>query len=189
MWQASGSRQRVDRRERLNADADAAVRAITTAIANFYRTAGNDRAVFIGEDEQIAGFDADTLRLHCISHQTIRPGEPESDVRLVEFMLTDTPDGSSTALARRTDPTRNEPDDEGGVVDLIASNIISLNFEYFDGILWQTYWPESMGQTPSAVRITVAFADPERPSNITGYTRTVSLPWMPTNNQNTEGQP
>ncbi len=189
MWQVSGSRQRMDQSMRLNADADASIRAITTSLANIYRSAGNDRAIFIGEDDQASGFDTDRLRLHCVSHIPIRPGEPESDVRLVEFMLTDTPDGSSTALSRRTDPTRNEPDDEGGVIDLIASNVISLNFEYFDGLTWQTYWPESMGQPPTAVRVTVALADPDRPYDITGLTRTVSLPWMPGNNKSTGGQP
>ena len=179
MWQVSGARQRVDRREQLNADAYAAMREITTSIANTSRPRGNEQVVFVGEDDQVSGFDADILRLQCVSHKAVRPNEPESDVRLVEFTLTDAPDGNSTILARRTDPTRNEPDDKGGVVDMIADHMISLNFEYFNGLTWQSDWPQSSGRPPSAVRVTVALADPERPSEIAGGTRTVSLPWMP----------
>ena len=186
MWQVSGARERVDRRDRLNADADAAIRAIGTCIANTYRTPGNEQIVFVGEDEQVSGFDTDTLRLQCVSHKAVRPGQPESDVRLVEFMLTDSPDKSSTVLARRTDPTHNVPDDQGGVVDIIASNIVSLNFEYFDGMLWQVDWSESLGRAPSAVRVTVAMADPQRPKAIIASTRTIALPWMPDNTTQTD---
>ncbi len=189
MWQVSGARNRVDRHERVQADADAAVRSITTAIANAYRPGADDFGVFIGVDEQVRGLDADSLRLMSVSRRVVRPGEPEHDVHSVEFRLADSPDGTGLALTKRTDPTRNIPDDEGGVVDRIASGLVSLNFEYFDGAVWQTRWPESMGALPAAVKVTVALVDTEQPGDITAYTRMIALPLLPDNRFGGGGHP
>lgn len=189
MWQVSGARNRVDQRDQLNAELDAAIRTITTSIANTARSSGNTQIVFVGEDDEVARHPSDRLRLTSVSHKTVRPGEPESDLRLVEFLLTDAPDQSTTVLARRTDPTHNVPDDNGGVVDVIASGVISLNFEYFDGITWQDEWPEANGTAPSAVRVAIALADPERPTRIVGTTRLVALPWTTTTGSSTANTP
>ena len=186
MWQVSGARARVDDRELIQADADAAIHAIVTVIANAYRPSENDTVLFIGEDEQIGGFDADSLRLLTVSHKMIRPGQPESDVHEVEFMLVDSAAGSGMALTKRTDPTWNVPDDKGGVVDRVANGLVSLNFEYFDGVLWRTRWPESMRRLPAAVRVTIALADKDRPGVFFSYTRMVALPLLP-NNRTGEG--
>ena len=188
MWQVSGARKRIDRHERVQADADAAIQVIVTAIANAYRPGSNDPGLFIGEDEQIDGFSADSLRLLTISHRIVRAGEPESDMHTVEFKLADSPDGSGLTLTKRTDPTRNLPDDEGGVIDRIASGLVSLDFEYFDGAMWQMRWPESMGKLPDAVRVTVVLVDTDRPTDITSYSRMVALPLMPSANQGGRGR-
>lgn len=179
MWQVSGARLRVGQRERVQADADAAIQAMVIAIANAYRPVAQSDGLFVGMDEQADGHDADSLRLLTVSHKVVRPGDPESDVHEVEFRLAESPDGSGLSLTQRTDPTRNVPDDEGGVVDRIAGGLVSLDFEYFDGITWQTRWPESMGRLPAAVRITASFADTDRPVDVTTITRLVSLPHCP----------
>ena len=179
LWQVSGARQRFDRYERARSEADAAMRAITTAITNAYRAGNEDAGLFVGTDGQANGYDADTLRLLTVSHKAVRPGEPESDVHTVEFRLMEAPDGYGLSLTKRTDPTRNVPDDGGGVVDHIASGLLSLGFEYFDGITWHTRWPESMGRLPAAVRINMILIDQSRPDRTVSRTRVVAIPRVP----------
>lgn len=178
MWQVSGARQRIDRRAETHAQADAAVRAITNAIANAYRPGENESTIFEGLDETSNGLPADRLRLLTVSRRVIRPGEPESDVHEVEFALASMPDEPIPVLTKRTDPTRNAPEDGGGVVDRIAPGVISLDFEYFDGLSWQTQWPLSFGRLPSAVRISLTVAPRDKPNDLRTHTRLVGLPWV-----------
>ncbi len=176
IWQVTGARQRVDQRAEVQAEADAALRAVTNALRNTYRPGSEEQAVFEGFDETLNGRAGDRLRLLSVSRKAIRQGEPESDVYEVEFALASFPDEPLPVLTRRTDPTRDDPADGGGVVDRIASGVVSFDTAYFDGLSWQDEWPESMGRLPVAVRVTAALAPLDQPGKTVAFTRLIYLP-------------
>ena len=80
---------------------------------------------------------------------------------------------------RRTDPTRNDDPDEGGVVELIAENVLGLNFSYHDGIAWRLDWPETAKSWPLAVRIELAVFSKQDPSKVWTTSRIVNFPYRP----------
>ncbi|MGV3486487.1 MAG: prepilin-type cleavage/methylation domain-containing protein [Planctomycetaceae bacterium] len=46
--------------------------------------------------------------------------------------------------------------------DLIASEVVAIGFEYFDGIIWQIMWnSDEVGAMPKAIRITLTISDPD----------------------------
>ncbi|MEM7624208.1 MAG: hypothetical protein AAF333_01125 [Planctomycetota bacterium] len=133
----------------------------------------------MGEDEEFDRRPADRIRFFTTSHRVIRPGEPESDVHEVEFYLEAQAGEPYPALIRRTDPTRNELPDGGGVVEVVARRIAGLDFEYFDGERWSPDWPGFLNRSPSTLRITVAVADDEAARTARPYRRLIHLPMMP----------
>ena len=42
---------------------------------------------------------------------------------------------------RRTDPLPRDDIERGGVIDLVAENVLALDFTYFDGEYWTEDWP------------------------------------------------
>jgi type II secretory pathway pseudopilin PulG len=178
----TAARAAADRRLDAQQDATLALNTIATALRNAYRPldAGDD--LFAGSDEGSAESDlpADRVRFRCVSRRGVRPGQPESDVREVEFFLAPTRPGSPPALMRRTDPTRNDPPDGGGVLEPIASGVVGMQIEYFDGITWERYWSQDIHRWPTAVRVRLAYvADPDK-RLVESVERTVNLPyWVP----------
>ena len=156
--QVGRARENVERLAEHHAEADAAVRAITEALQQQYRRASDEEFIFEGIDEESEGRPADRLRFLAVSNRVIRPQQPESDVHEVEFYLAPQEGQALPALWRRTDPTRNEPPDEGGVVELVAQQVTSLDVEYFDGQEWLIDWPLFYGRSPTAVRLAVGVA-------------------------------
>ena len=126
--------------------------AIASALRNAYR-GGGDQSVLEGIDLFQGKTPADRLRFFTTSNLIIRPGEPESDVKECEFFVGAPGAGELPALMRRLDPTRNKKPDEGGVVDVIAPNVLGLDFAYHDGVQWLSDWPEDSHGWPLAVRV------------------------------------
>ena len=189
VFQVTQARARVDRLAAHHAEADAAVRTISQALAAQFRNVGDDTVVFEGLDEEFDGRPADRIRFFTASNRVIRPGEPESDVHEVEFYLEEQAGEPYPALLRRTDPTRNEEPDEGGVVELIAREVAGLDFEYFDGTQWIPDWPEFLGRTPETLRLTVAIVDNPNTGAARPYRRLIHLPMMPSGDAGLGGIP
>ena len=175
LLQANAARQRAEADSLLGAEADAAMNAIETALRNAVRRQGRRDAGFIfeGVDETLDDRPADRLTFYTVSHRVVRPGQPESDIRQIEFSV-EADDrqpsyATSTAgwLRRRSDPTLEWPADEGGVVDRIAVGVQGLDIEYFDGVQWQIEWPAEMQSLPQAVRVRlIVESDAENPAEL-----------------------
>lgn len=155
-----------------------AIAAIATALHNGYRLAGNDY-VLEGQEDTLDDHPADRIRFFTISREKVRVGVPEGDLRECEFGLTRDEKLPLPFLARRTDPTRNGPEDVGGVVQPVATGVTSLAFDYFDGEAWQSEWKMSQKLWPVAIRIGLTVADAKNPSITWAASEIVSFPYMP----------
>jgi hypothetical protein len=179
-------RSRADRQELLQQEARAAIGAIATALHNAYRSARNDW-VLEGSDEWRGDWPADRVRFFAVSTRAVRAGQPESDVRECEFWLSPAAADRLPALLRRTDPTRNDDPDGGGVVEQVATHIVALDFAYRDASGWQDRWQRSRRDWPRAIRVDLVAAAETRPVTLLRVSRTVNFPYRPARTQ--EGSP
>ncbi len=178
--QVSQSRQRLDQLSEHHGVADAALRALVTPLQSLYRAASRDDLVFVGIDNETDGRPADSLTFLTASNRVIRPGHPESDVHEIEFSLESPGGDDRPMLMRRTDPTRNALPDGGGVLEVVARDVVSLDFEYFEAGQWLTDWPEYYGRLPQAMRVSVGIDFPNGQERI--YRRLIYWPAMPEDN-------
>lgn len=160
----------------------AAVQAIATALANADRYPDRD-AVFEGIDDWLGDMPADRIRFSTVSKKTVRWGQPESDLKECDFYLAQPPDKDWPVLMRRTDPTRNEAPDEGGVIECIAENILGLNLLYHDGTDWREDWEQGSGGKPLAVRIELAVMSEAKQPKPWTISRIVNFPHRIIQNQ------
>ena len=88
------------------------------------------------------------------------------------YLPTDDPSGAQIAnggLVRREldRAASNWATDSGGLTsllltgELIASEVLAIGFEYFDGTIWQIMWnSDDMGAMPKSIRITLTMSNP-----------------------------
>ena len=184
----SAACERADKQLELQQQARAGVLAIATALRNAARQVDKDTGLegvddWMGEKGEMP---ADRVRLFSVSEKDIRSGQPESDVKEFEFVLSRPTDGTLPALMRRSDPTRNERPDEGGVVELVAENVLGLNLAYHDGRDWREDWPEDARGWPVAIRIELAVVSKEEPRQIWTTSRLVNFPYYPAQSESEE---
>ena len=178
----SAACQRADQQLELQQQARAGVLAVATALRNAARQIDKDTALegidgWLGQrGEEVA---ADRIRFFSVSHKIVRHGQPESDVKECEFFLSILPGRTWPALMRRIDPTRNERPDDGGVVELVAENVVELNLAYHDGIEWLDDWPKDRGGWPAAVCVKLTVLNEKNPSMLWTSSRVVNFPYNP----------
>ncbi len=175
----SAACHRADTQLELQQQARSGVLAIATALRNAHRQTDRDTSLQ-GHDDWLEDAPADRIRFFTVSHKTIRRGQPESDIKECQFFLTELPDRDLPALMRRTDPTRNERPDDGGVIELVAENVLGLNLTYHDGIAWRDDWPEDTRDWPLAVRIELAVMSETEPRKVWTASRIVNFPYRKT---------
>lgn len=151
----SAARERVNCQMDLQLEARHAVNTVATALHNACRT-GAGQTVLEGVNGWCGEMPADRVRLFTVSGRTVRRGQPESDVRECEFFLSEPTGEAPPGLMQRTDPTRNEAPDGGGVVRRVAGNILCLDLAYHDGVQWVDDWTQDRRAWPMAVRIRLA---------------------------------
>lgn len=174
---ASASRRGLDRQMAVQQQARLAVQAVTTALRNACR-GGKVEGRLVGLAGEASDEQGDRIRLFVVSRTTVRPGQPESDVKEVEFFLRELPDGSRPGLMRRTDPTRNKRPDGGGVLECVAEDVVSFELSYHDGAGWRREWPRKMRRWPFAVRVRLVIANKDWPQGWP-VTRIVTFPHHP----------
>ena len=102
----TGTRSRVENQATVQRQLRVSLGVMATAIKNSHRVGG--KVGIKGIDDWRDDMPADRIRMFTVSHNTIRPGQPESDVMEVEFGLvkqSEQPD-SSAMLVRRIDHTK-----------------------------------------------------------------------------------
>ena len=63
-------------------------------------------------------------------------------------------------------------------MEIVARDVTSLNFEYLEDNVWASDWPEFLNRYPTAVRLAVGVAIPDREQERL-YRRLVYWPAMP----------
>jgi type II secretion system protein J len=176
--QVTAAQTRVARQTDWQQEARAAIQSIARSLRNAYRPTEQEQNRLEGRDDFAAAFPGDRVRFFTISSRVIRPGEPQSDVHQVEYFLFEDEAGV-TNLMRRTDPTRNVEPDDGGVLERVASGIVGLNMNYYDGVGWREQWIKDVPPFPVAVRIEVMARSADGGAQVHQVSRVVNFPYQP----------
>lgn len=174
----SRTRGDIDRRMGGDAEARAALDAVTLALRNVRRPRQVDGFILEGIDDWFGDVPADRIRFFTVSRRVVREGQPESDVREVAFFLSEPVDGEPPALLRRTDPTFNGEEDAGGVIERVAGNVVGMDIAYFTGRDWLDEWDPTSRSWPVAIRVRLTvIVDPQRHTTRT-LGRLINFPAM-----------
>ena len=186
----SAACRRADSQLELQQQARSAVLTVATALRNAHRVPDN-QIVLEGLDDWLDDnheIPSDSIRFVTVSRRTVRFGQPESDVKECEFRLSPPSDRALPALMCRTDPTRNDAPDGGGVVELVAENVLGFNLVYHDGTGWRSDWPSTLQSWPLAVRIQLAVVGKTDPSKVWTTSRVVNFPYRAAQEEESQTQ-
>lgn len=135
---------------------------------------------FLGMHRTMGDTVADNLDFASHNYTPQRPGE--GDFCQLSYYLDRDAETGQLSLWRRRNPSIAPDPLEGGRKEEIATGLLGLQFEYFDGLDWYQEWGDTSGRDkkessqkeqpnltgmPEAVRITLWFdADPSKKTDV-----------------------
>lgn len=141
-----------------------AIAAVTGTATAEVQTRPRPITFFIGEDRG----ERDEVRFTTLSNIRLFKNAKQSDQAKVSYSPKPSPDDSQVInLIRTFSPYLNEENTVEGTSFVIAENIREFSVEYYDlrkqewGRTWNTETIDWKDRLPRAVRITIAFPDPE----------------------------
>ncbi|MBN2327527.1 MAG: prepilin-type N-terminal cleavage/methylation domain-containing protein [Candidatus Omnitrophica bacterium] len=121
-----------------------------------------DYTRFVGYDQLNGDLPADSLTFISSVNNPVNTGGGSSDLAEVQYYI-DVDDGTPERwLLRRMDYTPDSDPFTGGELALLGPRVASIDFQYFDGIVWQTEW-DSSEAIPIAVNITIGLFEADHP--------------------------
>lgn len=164
-------------------------RFIARDMANIVRdTSLPDTIVRIDDTTGSTNEQHDELLLFCRSVRPVRPNTDddltyrESSIHEVNYRLK-TDEAATGILWRRADPIVDRNYEGGGVAVPLGANIVSLNFEAFNGTAWLSTWDSDIDGLPHALRVTCRGLIPstgkEVASRVTVAIDRIPLPFNP----------
>ncbi len=151
------SRNRSRVRQEAVQKVDSIVQIIAKDVTNLVRDSDLAASMLRITDEQSneMGYDFDQLLLFSRSLRPIRPqtDQPEGGTYEVQYRI-DTDSMWDSVLWRRRDCVPDEFYDGGGVAVPLATGVVSLEMEVFDGSEWFTEWDSDVDGIPYAFRVT-----------------------------------
>jgi type II secretory pathway component PulJ len=135
---------------------------------------------FLGIHREVADTLADSIDF--ATHNYTPKNPREGDFCETSFYLQENPETGQYSLFRRRNPTIAPDPFAGGSREEIATGVLGLGFEYYDGLDWYSSWGDISGVKaqssqkdrpnlagmPEAVRITIWFdANPNRKKSTT----------------------
>lgn len=151
--------------------ADHALDVMSASIEAALPATGILAGLFEGEDDITRdGLDGDVIRFYA-NQEPVEPLDETataSDVRQVEFLLTESGDGASLTLVRGSTYNLLATTQPQPVDHVLCRNVRSLNFSYYDGTEWVDEWDSSTRENalPLAVQITLIIDKPQRRTNV-----------------------
>ncbi len=126
-------------------------------------------------DTEYEGMDADTLDFIVAALPRLEHDEPGGTGRCeVGYYIENDPDTEHQWLLRREDASIDEDALEGGAVSLAGPFVASVNFQFYDGMYWQSGW-ESQEVFPKIVSIQVYVVDEDEIEQPMAFATTVPI--------------
>jgi type II secretion system protein J len=131
-----------------------AANMIMRDLVNFYRTENYEDTVFYGSFDRFTDFQASYIIFYTLNKAKARIYEPECDIYEVEYYLEQAED-DSLSLMRRVWPNPNEVFDPGGIVTVIAENIVYFDITYYYDNDTYDEWTPEMETWPDLVEVSI----------------------------------
>jgi len=156
-------RAKIEDRSNALAELRFAARQVEQDLRNLYRTANKNQTKLLGTYEEEGFLPASRLLFYTVNTVKARAEYAEGDLYEVEYFLQARKEESrsrettpTTVLMRRLWPNPNKDIEPGGVVSVVAENILVFDIRYYDGTEWQEEWPEEMSTFPKVIMVTLA---------------------------------
>jgi type II secretion system protein J len=137
---------------------------IRTDIENLYRDHNIKNMRLIGIISEATEPASSNLTIRVVSPTKARQQQIESHLYDVQYSLLQK-DGKSVLIRRKCPIVGIEEDDQisGGMLAVIAENIMVFNIRYFDKTQWLEDWPEEYENIPDLIEVTLVTVegDPE----------------------------
>ena len=118
-------------------------REVQSAFLSLHRPLANpglqvSKTAFVGTD----GGTRDRLDFTSFSHRRLGIGEHASDQNELSYFLSQDPDSPAVDLARREATVIDLEPQKGGVVQVLAEDVVSFDVRYFDPLIgdWTDSW-------------------------------------------------
>lgn len=155
----SASRQMVSESTSVTDELRFAFQTMQEDMSNFYRDQNIWNTKFIGMIEEGDYGFVPTLTMWITSPMPARRGQPEGDIYEVQYTAVRT-EPEKISLTRRICPIVTVSRDfeeymetPGGMLTTIATGLIDMQIQYFDGNEWLDQWPEELDYLPEIVRV------------------------------------
>ena len=197
--QTINSKERIEKRDMVYQNARVALQKITDDLSMAFLTRKGGAATttagapltptvitiprpitfFVGRDEG----NRDTVKFTSFSHMRLFSGAKESDQCKIFYEVMPSPDEQNVFnLVRREVPWLNDNAEVEARPFVVAENIGDFELEYYDerkdewGRTWDTEIIDYRDRLPRAVRITLAFPDPDDAEESVVFSTIVLLP-------------
>jgi hypothetical protein len=167
----TGTRERVEANCTCAEELRFAADMVCTDMMNLYRDTDTSKTKLVGIlVESESGLIMD-LTMRTVGTGPARPGQPEGDMYEVQYFLhkEEKDEMEKSVLMRRLCPIVGTEDDiqsQGGILTVVAENIVGFNVQFFDGSEWQMEWGPQENLLPELVEISLAGqtgSDEEKP--------------------------
>ncbi len=126
-----------------------------TDIKSTFLSPHADRTRFVGMDEQVDEFEADTLTfISSVNDPKKMGGVGTSDLAEIQYYIDHDPGTPERWLLRRFDATPDDDPFTGGEVALLGPRAVFLDFKYFDGEEMLPMWDSDEG-LPLSITVTL----------------------------------
>lgn len=156
-------RDKIEDRAQAQAELRFAVRQVEQDLRNLYRSFDKKQTKLIGMYEEGGVLPSSRIIFYAVNTVKARAEYAEGDVYEIEYFLQPRQEESRTGeaiptfvLMRRLWPNPNRQAKPGGVVSVVAENILVFDIRYYDGSEFQEEWPEEMQNLPSAIMVSMA---------------------------------
>ena len=138
-------------------------------------------AMFLGEDNEIKGRDADSLRFLSRAHLIFNEEDENPGIARISYYVSENEVGDDLVLYRSDTPELEEPSEEGTGGLILCDGLYSINVTYYDADdesheHWDASGTEFRNQLPKMVSILLEFVNDESPEKPHKFMTSVALP-------------